>query len=382
MSQETESTGLEEPVAETGQAQPEEQSTAGQAPSTDGAPAAEEHDVAALQAEVENLRQQVATQDNGKENKHLGRRWAVALLVLFGTILFFAANGVLWLRGVVLDTDDWVATVGPLTQNEVIVDAVSKYVVGGLFEVIDAQTLVQEVLPEELTFLSGPATLAVEGLVQDIVSTIVQSDEFTAVWTAVNRAGHQTILSVLRGDGNLAYMQEGQLVLDLSDVFDFIQQTLALDGLENIVGDDWGKFVLLENSQVAALQQVLSVLDAIGLLLPIAAIALFVIAWAISLWRRKTVLWIGVSIVITMILSLLLLAVAKPLVLASIVEPIVRVVAGELWTVVFRLYIIQTFILMIIGFLIAVGAALAGPHPRAVAFRTGAGERWNNLRKK
>jgi hypothetical protein len=306
----------------------------------------------------------------------------VALLIVAGAILFFLANGVMWLRGVVLDTDDWVATVGPLTRNEVIVDAASIYIVSGLFEVIDAQTLVQENLPQELAFLSGPATSVVEGLVRDVVSTIIQTNEFNAVWTAVNRTAHQTIVSVLRGEGNLAYMRDGQLVLDLSDVFDFVEQTLGLEDLGGIVGEDWSKFVLLENRQVAVIQQVLGLLDTIGILLPLAAIALFVIAWAVSLWRRKTMLWIGAAIVITMLLTLLLLIVAKPIVLASIMVPIVRVVAGELWSVVFRLYTIQTLILMFIGFLIAAGAALAGPSPRAVALRTGASEWWNNLRKK
>lgn len=338
-------------------------------------------DVEALHAEIADLRRQVADSVPQQE-KHTGRKWGIALLIILGSILLIAANATFWLRGVVLNTDRWVSTVAPLSQNETIVDVVSLYVVGGLFDLVEAQPLVEEILPQELGFLSGPAVGVLETLVRDTVSTIIASDEFNAVWIAVNRTVHGTVMSILRGEGNLAYLRNGQLVIDLSDIFDFVGQVLALDTGRQIVPDDWSRIVLLENQQVAVLQQALSVLNTVGLLLPLASIVAFVIAWWISLWRRKTVQWIGIGVVISMVLTILLLLVAQPLVLGSIADPLIRTVVGELWDIVLRLLYIQTIVLLVIGFLIALGTVLAGPHPRAVAIRTGASNWWGNLRGK
>ena len=72
-----------------------------------------------------------------------------------------------------------------------------------------------------------------------------------------------------------------------------------------------------------------------------------------------------------MALTLLLLAIAQPIVMAYIVDPVIRAFAGEIWGLVLRGLIIQTILVGIVGLLIALGAWLAGPHSRAVAIRSG-----------
>jgi hypothetical protein len=337
-------------------------------------------DLDALQAEVVDLRRQVAEAEAVKsEDRHNWRRFAVAMLILLGSLVVIGANLAFWMRGTILNTDRWVSTVGPLSRNEVIVNTLTGAVVADLFEVIDVEQVARDVLPEEVAFLSGPLTGAVQDAVGEVISKVIRSDQFNAVWVAVNRAAHQVVIGVLHGGGDVLYVKGGQLTVDLSDLFGSIESLVGLEDLDLFAGEDVGKFVLLESGQVAVLQQALTTLDAVGLLLPILALVLYFLAWLVSLWRRKTLLWIGAALAITMTLVLILLAMAQPVVLASMADPVLRALAGEIWDVVLRGLVIQTILLGILGLLVALGAALAGPHPRAVAIRTGVRERIGRL---
>jgi hypothetical protein len=332
-----------------------------------------EADVEAMQAELADLRRQVAEVEEIKKGQtHRWRRFAVVMLILLGSLVIIAANLAFWMRGTILNTDRWVNTVGPLTQNEVIVNTLTGYVVAEVFEAVNVQQVAQDILPERVAFLSGPLTSALQDAVRDTVSEVVRSDEVNAAWIAVNRTAHRFVISVLRGEGDVVYVRGGQLTLDLSDLFGSIESLVGLEELGLFEGrDDMGKFVLLESQQVAAVQSALALLDGMAWLLLIVALVLYFIAWLVSLWRNNTILWIGAGVAIVMALTLLLLAIAQPLVLAYIVDPVIRAFAGEIWGLILRGLIIQTILVGIVGLLIALGAWLAGPHSRAVAIRNG-----------
>lgn len=339
--------------------------------------------VEGTQAELDQLRRELDEHKvASKARQHRGRRWAVALLIVLGCILLAAANLTFWLRGTVLSTNGWVAAIGPLSRNETIANAMSLYVVGEVFDTVDVASLVAEALPEKVAILSGPLTGVLQDLAQDAVTTAIQSDPFNAVWVAVNRTAHATAMEILRGNGSLLYLREGRLTVDLSDILDYIQGAFGLEALGLFAGEDWGKFVLLESQQVASVQQVLGLIGGVGLVVPLLALAVLVVAWVISLWRRRTLLWIGIGVAITMALSLIGFAVAQPLVLISIADPLVRLLAGEIWDVILRGLYIQTIVILVVGLLLVAGAVLAGPAPRAVAIRTGVRQQWDKLRRR
>ena len=313
--------------------------------------------------------------------RHTGRRWAVALLIVLGCILLAGANGAFWLKGTVLSTNRWVAAVGPLSRNEAIANTVSVYVVGDLFEAVDVASMVEEALPEEVRVLSGPLTKGLQELFGAVTTTVIRTDEFNAIWVAANRAAHTVVMGALRGGGSHLYLKEGQLTIDLSNALDFVEGSLDLPALGLSPDDDWGTIGLLQSDQVARVQQALGLLHTLGWLFPLATLVAFVAAWLVSLWRRRTLLWIGVAGAITMVLSLIGLSLAKPPALASIANPLLRTVAGQAWDIVLRGFVIQTVLLLVVGVLIAVGAWLAGPHRSAVAIRTAVGDRVGNSRK-
>lgn len=340
------------------------------------------HNVEEMQAELAQLQRQVAEHEvAAKARQHRGRSWAVGLLIVLGLILLAAGNVTFWLRGTVLSTNGWVSAVGPLTQNDTVANALSIYVVGSLFDLVEIDQAIGNALPPEYSFLGGSLSRVVQNLAQETVTSLVQSDQFNAVWVGLNRTVHRAVMGVLRGNGDLLYLKDGQLTVDLSDAFEFVTDSFALGNLEALQNIQT-RFVLLESQQVAAVQQVLSLIDGVGLLLPLFALGSLFLAWLISLWRRRTVTWIGIGVAITMMLSLVAFAVTQPLVLASIADPLVRLLTGEIWDVVVRGLYIQTIVVLIVGLLLIAGAALAGPSPRAVTIRTSVRNGWDRLWKR
>jgi len=339
-------------------------------------------DVEAMQAELVQLRQQVGEhQVAARARQQRGRGWAVGLLIVLGLILLAAGNVTFWLRGTVLNTNRWVRAVGPLTQNEVVANAVSVYAVQGLFDLVDIEQAVGELLPAEYGFLGGMITRSVQNLAQDTATSLVQSDQFNTVWVGLNRTAHRAIMGVLRGRGDLLYLREGQLTLDLSDAFKFVTDSFNLGDLEPLQNIQT-RFVILESRQVAVVQQVLGLIDGMGLVIPLLALVSLFLAWLISLWRRRTVMWIGIGVGITMVLSLVAFALTQPAVLASIADPFIRLLAGEIWDVVVRGLYIQTILVLVIGLLLIAGAALAGPSSQAIAIRTGVRNGWDRVWKR
>jgi hypothetical protein len=347
---------------------------------------ADEHesvqDVEAMQAELAQLRRQVEEhQVAARARQHRGRGWAVGLLIVLGLILLAAGNVTFWLRGTVLSTNRWVAAVGPLSQNETVANALSIYVVEGLFDLVDVEQLMREALPPEVGFLGGGLTRVLQDLAQDTATSLIQSDQFNTVWVGVNRTAHRAIMGVLRGNGDLIYLREGRLTVDLSDAFEFVTDSFNLSDLAPLQ-DIQTRFVLLESRQVAVVQEVLALIDGVGLVIPLLALGSLFLAWLISLWRRRTVMWIGIGVAIAMALSLGAFAITQPAVLMSIPDPFARLLAGEIWDVVVRGLYVQTLVVLVSGLLLIAGAALAGPSPRAVAIRTGIRNRWERLRRR
>jgi hypothetical protein len=168
-------------------------------------------------------------------------------------------------------------------------------------------------------------------------------------------------MKVLKGEGDHLYFQDGNLELDLSNVYDFVEKEFGLTDLELIPEADQGRLVLFHSQQVAILQEVVSYLTTFAFLMPLLTLLAFVLAWFVSLWRRETLIWIGIVSVITMVVSLVILQVSRTAVLTSVQNPMLRDLGREIWYVVTHGLMVQTIFLMIAGVLLSIGAWQSAP---------------------
>jgi len=339
-------------------------------------------DADGLQAEVDELRRYKEETEARKTGRRRWRRLAVALLIVLGCVITAGASVTVWLKSVALNTDTFVATVGPLSSNQAVALAIGNFAVDALFEEINAEQVVADALPEEAGFLAAPLVGAIENFSQDVAAEVISSDVFSAIWTTAIRLAHETALSLLRDEGGLFYISKGEVTIDLSDLLGTVQDRLASTGLAFLedlpISEDSGKIVVYQAAQLAQIQQALTILDRAGIILPLLALVAFGVALWVSLWRRRTLLYIGAGLSVTMALSLAILARVRSQVVAEVSSELYRTAVEAVWEIVLGSLIGQTILLLVIGLAIAAGAFLAGPDRRAVAVRTAVGDFMNN----
>ncbi len=294
-------------------------------------------------------------------SSHTGRKWGVGLLIFLGLILLVLANVAFWAYFTLLNTNGWVAAIGPLSKDPQVAGMISQYVVGQVFAGADLQATTEEALPPTLQVFAGPLVVGLEQVADQAVTTLVMSDGFNNIWVSFNRVSHSAIIDVLKGKGDRLYFQDGNLTLDFNDVYNFIQDRLGIGDLNLIPQAEQGRIVLFSNRIVAVLQEVVSYLTLLGLLLPLLTILVFVAAVWVSLWRRQTVMWIGIVMAMAMFISLIAFGGARSSTLVSIQDPFMREMGRAIVNVLTHGLMVQTIFFMIVGIALIIGAWQAAP---------------------
>lgn len=320
--------------------------------STAKSPSAKEKEIKTLQAENETLKGELS---KAKAEKHTGKRIAVALLIVLGCIALALANISNWARDTLIDTDVWVATIGPLSQNPVIVEAFSDAILEGVSEELGITPLERPSLLVLLGILDQPLVEKVQELISEAISTVILSDEFNEVWVRAIEIIHDSLFIVLSGDSAYIYAENGIVYLDFSELLDEILNML---GLKNISlfepGAEVMQFALVESDSLAELQRLLSMLDRIALLSFFIMVLCFGGAVALSRWRRSTINAIGIGVAVVMLVSLFLINIGESYVLASIVDQAFNNLASEVFHSITAGLITQTVLLMILGVIVAI----------------------------
>lgn len=312
-----------------------------------------------LQAENEELRQEL---EKERSTKNTGRRILVGILILIGCLSFAFANVANWARDTLTDTDTWVETVGPLSQNPVIVGTISTAVVEGISEELNLSAPETPGFLVTLGILEKPIVELVQDLLVEGISTVLLSDEFNEIWVGANEIIHGALITVLSGDNSYIYAENGVVYLDFNELINELLSSIGLGELSIFeVGGDIARFPLMESETLALLQRGLRFLNNLAILSLVLMILSFVGAIALSKWRRNTVIAIGVGSAIVMLLSFIVFAVGEALLLDSILDPAFYDFVSELVDALTNGLIGQTVLFMILGVVVAAVAWFTRP---------------------
>ena len=170
-------------------------------------------EVANLRAERAALQSQLSAHSVKGSNERL-RRSLIALLAGASCVLIFLSLMTVWVHQTVLDTDGFVAAVGPVVDRPNVTQAMSVELTTQIFEAIDVERQIKQVLPSQGQFLAAPLTSAAENFVQGQVRNVLRSPQFRAVWFTVLRAAHKEVLAALRGQSSVLSVTNGAVVLN------------------------------------------------------------------------------------------------------------------------------------------------------------------------
>ena len=289
-------------------------------------------------AEVERLRTErdaLAAQVESLRHHGIGRvrlrRWGAALLVVLACVSFTAAVPGLWARRNFLDTDRFVSRVGPVVEDPAVQEALTLRLTEQLMLLIDPRAFFEEVLPERGQILALPLSGAVEGFVQDQVTSFIASDRFADLWEGAIRVAHEAASRLLRGESEVVVAEDGQITLNLIpivdavlaeitsaspeilgrqvDIPDFTVEDIpeqAIARLERALDvelpPDFGQITVYDDGKLEAAQIAVDLFNTSVFVLSAVAILAAVLALVVSTRRRRTLLQLCAGIFIGMAL--------------------------------------------------------------------------------
>lgn len=312
-----------------------------------------------------------------KSTSRLGvlfRVTALSILTTIGCLALAAFTLSHWLENHILNTDAWVATVAPLPQTPVVNTALSGYITGLIFDNVNVEQEIQNVLPPKAAFIASPLADQLKSLTTQTTKRILQGNAFQTVWTGANRFAMNRLLTNARSPnppGNSKRAE--QFNLDLSGVKDKLSSRLgttasALPALGPQSGQSFHIGANLQENR-KRLWQYIRTADFLEVILPFVVSVAFLGALAITRDRRRTLLVIAVVSIVVLLIELIFIKAARQSVLDKVQHAQYRDAVGYIYDTITAA--LRSFVswLLVPGVLIVLICIIAGPARWAASLR-------------
>ncbi|MFA7323056.1 MAG: hypothetical protein WC005_01730 [Candidatus Nanopelagicales bacterium] len=306
----------------------------------------------------------------------MGRRWgarSIASLLIFVIAMLLTPVAVIghWGHRTVTDTEQYLATVGPLASDPVIQQAISDEVTKALVAKIDTETLVSQFLgnfvknPMLTDKLSAPIAAGVNGLIGQAVLRLIESPAFETIWLKTNEAAQRSAVALLEGKPSGIIQTNGdKVVLDTTSLLVAVQQKLVESGLsvaDNVTIPSTGhQITLFETNLLPQLQLIYQFTSPVLQWLPLLVAALFALSIALARRRPRTVLTLGVVLAATALVLLFAMSFAQTATQVQLTSNGLGLALGAFWTTFFAYLMNSLQAVLLLGVVIAGAGWFAG----------------------
>jgi len=311
------------------------------------------------------------------------RQLLIVILIILSVVSLTLAITSLWLKRTVIDTDGWTALSTSLLQNESVRTDIATKVTDQIFTTTDIEQVIKEALPPRLASLAPTLTASVRQQTIDKTSDVLASQQFQTFWKNAMTSAHNGITASLENGGAapantdqyIVYINNDKLLLNLKPIIQNAQTKLVDAGLgfvANINTDAVNRTVTL--TQIQSLPRILAVFNLIDKSAPVFGIVAIVAgagALALSHRRQRTVLGIGATVIVTMLVIIQGLRIAQyPFIqqFASL-DAVSTTTAVTVYELLVNGLIGLSWLLIWLAVIVLVAALLCGNSRPALAFR-------------
>jgi hypothetical protein len=307
------------------------------------------------------------------------RRIACGVLVVIVCLLVPLSLLAVWTRNTLLDTDQYVDTVGPLAASSAIQQSLADTVVFQITQNVDVEGEIKDALPERAAFVAPFVAQGLEGFVRDATLRLLQTEQFQNLWNDANRRAHTQVVAVLTGneDGRIS-TKDGKVVIRIGPIVEKVRERLSSLGVDIFSasaseGERINReFVLFESEDLTKIQGAVSLLDDVAVVLPILLFVLLAAAIALSGNRRRTVVRAAIGVAIAAALLLTVFNVLRSVYLDAVTsQTLSRDAAAAAYDQLLEFLRLSTRTTFAVAIVIALGAWLAGPGAMATRIREG-----------
>jgi len=326
----------------------------------------------ALRAENAALRARIGDDAPERQGPSGFRKFSAWFLAILAIILISTAMVTGWAKSTLLDTDTFVATLAPLPEDPAVAEALATRIGDATVEATNLEAALAGKLPPELTIIAAPVADAAGNLVSAAAEEVIQSDAFSSIWSTALRGAHSALLVLVEGNGAIE-AGEGTVSLDLDRLAEPAIAAAAARGfdLEAVAGEDFtlGNVVLVRSDALGSAQAAVSLLNTLGWLTVLLAIAGVAIALLVAPDRRRQVAILGFGTAIAGILNLVSLRLGRGVTVGSIPNDIDRSAGLATWDLLLRTLRSGIWALVLLGLVIGLVAWFFGPGDKAARVR-------------
>lgn len=325
-----------------------------------------------LRAENEQLRTELETVPRSEPRAWRG--WLSVVLVVLFAVSLAPTNTATWAFATVFDEDTFVDTHAPLPRDPAVSTALGITLAEALIDQEEATAAVAETLPPNLEFMAAPLASALQDLAVRLSQEAIASDAFASTWQVALRTTHQAVMALLGGAREgLLVAEDGAIVLDLSGLANNISAQLSEVGIDFVeIEEDGaiGKIVLYESESLATVQSSSKIIYTLRWFLPIFTILVAGAAIWVARDRRRVIGWLGGAAALSMLVTLIIVRVARQATVGSIEDETAHAGADAAWQILLNRYVAQTWSVLIIGAIVALVAWFFGSSERATGLRS------------
>ena len=286
---------------------------------------------------------------------------------MLGSLLAFLSVFSIWTERQALDTNEWVTTSGHLIRNGTIREALSEYLVEQLYENVDVEKKVEEVLeelPGKAKELAGPAATGLRQVAAPGVEKVLETGTAQSLWETANRTAHEQLLAVLENKKEAVDTANGEVKLNLGSLLTNLAGQVGLGkSLAEQLPPDAGQITILKSEQLKTAQDIVVAIKGLALLLSILTFLTFGLAIYLTQGGRwVTVLFSGIGLIVAALLVLVLRHVAGGVVVDQLVkQENVKPAAEQAWSIATSLMVSIATTVIIVGAFFAAAGWLASP---------------------
>jgi hypothetical protein len=301
-----------------------------------------------------------------------GRRRLVKTLVVFGSIFAFLSVFSIWIERQALNTDDWVNTSDKLIANTKIREAVGRYLVDTLYENVDVEKELEDILPGDTKDLAGPVSGAVRSVAGTGANEVLQTAKARELWRGANRTAHEELIAVLEDEKEAVSTGEGEVTLNLSTLVTNLANEVGIGKeLAEKLPEDAGRIVILRSDELETAQTIATAIKGLAIVLTLLTFLFFGLAMYLSREDRwVTVLFCGVGLIAAGFAVIVFRSIAGGIVVDElVVEESIKPAAEEAWSIATSLMTSIATTVIVLGVLLGIAGWLASPTSPAKATR-------------
>ena len=288
----------------------------------------------------------------------------VKALIVLGSVLAFLSVFAIWIERQALNTDDWVNTSGRLLHDTRIRSALSDYLVDQLYENVDVEKELKEILPGDTKDLAGPAAGGLRQVAGQGAEKVLETSTAQSLWEDANRSAHEQLLSVLEDKGEAVSTTEGNVSLNLGSLITNLAGQIGLaKSLAEKLPPDAGQIEILHSDELKTAQNIAVAIKGLALVLSILTFLVFGLAIYLSKEGRwVTVLFSGIGLIAAGFAVIVARHIAGGIVVDQLVKQESVKPAGEAaWSIGTSLMTSIATTVIVIGVLFAAAGWLASP---------------------